>query len=440
MPDIKRVVIENFQSHEKTEMEFSPGGLTVIVGPSDSGKSAIIRALRWLFFNEPRGSDFVRAGASGPCRVSAELDNGVIVTRERDGNRNRYILESPDKDRMVFEGFGNEPPAEIVKAHGMVKVPLDTDLSICLNLAQQLEGPFLISETGAVRARAIGRVSGVHILDAAIRAASREAGQYESERKALLDKIGELDNELKEYSDLQDIENRLKQVEQIREEVKVRGARLETCIRLRSEIRTADEGLKGATGMLERLSPLDQAFSYISRADSLTSRLAELARRRDSLEQVENDILAAQTILNGTEGIGPVGGYLDELSRIKEKLQRMTSLRQDLARLDRELAGVVKVLDRTSAIYGIARQVEAMPDLKGRLKLLGDQRTLLARVDKELREARNDMLLAEEEIKRLIPQYEEVLKALGKCPVCFGDITPETAERIAAEYGEIRGS
>ena len=49
---VRRITLENFQSHKHTEMEFGPE-LNVIVGPSDSGKSAIIRALKWVMYNEP---------------------------------------------------------------------------------------------------------------------------------------------------------------------------------------------------------------------------------------------------------------------------------------------------------------------------------------------------------------------------------------------------
>ena len=55
MTNIKKIIIDNFQSHEHTEIEFGPG-LNVIVGPSDYGKSAVVRALRWVLYNEPRGA------------------------------------------------------------------------------------------------------------------------------------------------------------------------------------------------------------------------------------------------------------------------------------------------------------------------------------------------------------------------------------------------
>jgi len=71
-----------------------------------------------------------------------ELSNGYVITRERAPNKNRYTLKDPDGNVSVFEGFGNEVPLEIVKAHGIPKVALDMDVRASLNIGEQLEGPF----------------------------------------------------------------------------------------------------------------------------------------------------------------------------------------------------------------------------------------------------------------------------------------------------------
>ncbi|WP_035425703.1 AAA family ATPase, partial [Halalkalibacterium ligniniphilum] len=62
MNTINTVRLENFQSHLDTSIDFSTG-LNVIVGQSDSGKTSILRAIRWVLYNQPRGTDFMRVGA-----------------------------------------------------------------------------------------------------------------------------------------------------------------------------------------------------------------------------------------------------------------------------------------------------------------------------------------------------------------------------------------
>src|SRR5688572_7680246 len=53
------LTVTDFQSLGRVEVEVS--GLTVLVGPSNRGKSALIRALEAVLFNKP-GDAFVRHG------------------------------------------------------------------------------------------------------------------------------------------------------------------------------------------------------------------------------------------------------------------------------------------------------------------------------------------------------------------------------------------
>ena len=168
---ISSLTLENFQSHKESKIVFDKG-LTVIIGQTDQGKSAIIRALKWVLYNEPRGTDFITAGYR-TCRVSLEMNDGTIITRERDGNRNRYILIR-EGNEQIFEGFGHNIPLDIIKAHGIPKVHIDVDTTSMVNLAEQLEAPFLVSENGSNRAKALGRLIGIHIIDAAQRATLKD--------------------------------------------------------------------------------------------------------------------------------------------------------------------------------------------------------------------------------------------------------------------------
>ena len=101
---IKRLRIKNFQKHKSIDIEFDEH-VTSIVGPSDTGKSALIRALKWVCSNKPNGNDFIRQG-SKKCSVRVEV-NGHKITRSR-GAENTYHL-----DKEVFHAFGNNVPKEI---------------------------------------------------------------------------------------------------------------------------------------------------------------------------------------------------------------------------------------------------------------------------------------------------------------------------------------
>ena len=79
---IKQLRLKNFQSHEDTVLDFVPG-LNVLLGNSDTGKSAIVRAIRWLFYNEPAGDEFLQRGKS-LVEVEAEFYDGSRLKRSRE--------------------------------------------------------------------------------------------------------------------------------------------------------------------------------------------------------------------------------------------------------------------------------------------------------------------------------------------------------------------
>ena len=105
---IQKLVLENFQSHKHSEIEFDPY-LNVIVGPSDQGKSAIIRALKWVLFNEPAGDFFIRKGES-KCSVTVIFNDGTKLIRFRSKAKNTYHVYDKSGKPMVFEGFGTSVP------------------------------------------------------------------------------------------------------------------------------------------------------------------------------------------------------------------------------------------------------------------------------------------------------------------------------------------
>ena len=101
---IQEVTIEGYQSHTNSTFRLSPG-LTVITGPSDAGKTAIIRALRWFAFNEPTGEAFLHTirnpdgsvkEAVDQVKVSVTFDNGITITKTRRKGKTTYTHSASD--------------------------------------------------------------------------------------------------------------------------------------------------------------------------------------------------------------------------------------------------------------------------------------------------------------------------------------------------------
>ena len=382
---IARISIDNFQSHSSTVMEMAEG-LNVITGESDQGKTAILRALKWLFFNEPRGTDFVRVGQS-ECRVTVEMDDGVRVSRERGPARNRYVLWAPGGEPQVFEGFGSRVPAEVISALGVEPVVLDDDMSIPLNMGEQLDAPFLLGESGAVKAKAIGRICGVHIIDAAIRNVQRDIVRLQQRERELERGIAGYEEKLAGFADLPVLGRNAAEAERLMAQAQGIGERVALCRRLSQELGDARREIARLEALIRGLEGIHLAERELNSAIDAAAAAASLDEHRMNLAHVRNEVLLAETTIERTRSTQEALELLDEASLMRERGMVLRSLRSELER------------ERTG------------------------QSQMRSRIDE-----------FEERIRRLVGEYQTLLMKEGRCPTCFGRVTAEVIKRIAGEY------
>lgn len=160
---LAQVAIKNFQSLSEVNLEL--GRFTVIVGPSSSGKSALLRALRVLASNG-RGSAYVSHGAKiASVRVG---DQDWTATLERGEGHGVYHLLSGQQER-TFSKFGTGVPPEVTQVLGIEPATVDGSL----NFAGQFDRPYLLDDSGAQVARTLGELTNVSIIFEASREANR---------------------------------------------------------------------------------------------------------------------------------------------------------------------------------------------------------------------------------------------------------------------------
>jgi DNA repair protein SbcC/Rad50 len=107
---IRKISISNFQNHLSKFLKFRKG-INTIVGDSDVGKSAILRAIKWVLMNTPRGVDFVSRGEE-LCEVKLQFNDHTIVRRKDTKKLNEYVL---DTGNPPFVSFSNDVPEDVQK-------------------------------------------------------------------------------------------------------------------------------------------------------------------------------------------------------------------------------------------------------------------------------------------------------------------------------------
>lgn len=203
---ITKVILDNFQAHQHTEVSFDDG-LNIIVGESNNGKTSILRGIMWVINNQPLGTDFIMAGQDS-CYVRIEYDDGTFIERGRTLKDTGYykvgfIDENGNLQHQMYRGFTNAVPVEVANVHQMPKVNITKDIETHLNVLSQLDGPFLLTESPLVKASAIGRITGTHVVDDAIKESNKTIQSNKKLVKNYEKELEEKENELKALPDIQ---------------------------------------------------------------------------------------------------------------------------------------------------------------------------------------------------------------------------------------------
>ena len=176
---IKKLEVQNFQSHEHTKLDLGP--CTILTGLSSSGKSSLaIRALEWLFYGEwdstyPMYDD-------KPTAVAIELDDGTRILRMRKKGENLAAVIKDGK-AYKYRAFGNIIPG-IFDIINMRPITMGGK-EVNLNISVQDQAPFLISDSRPARAQWLGRLYGAHVISAMLREMNSDKREVDRRAKTL---------------------------------------------------------------------------------------------------------------------------------------------------------------------------------------------------------------------------------------------------------------
>jgi len=368
---IKKIELTNFQSHEKTILELSPL-VNVITGPTDSGKSAIWRALKKLFRDTPSGNFFVRKGQKGYV-VSALLDNGNTIKRIVEVSKERTTKNAYKVNGDEFVGFGKAIPLEVNKASGMSSD--FSDLSLDLNFQDQYETPLLLKDPPSFRAKVLGKIIGTDVLDRA----SQEVRSEKRKSSTLLDSLGkeiqEIRTSLSQFADLDDLEKQLNYV-------KEKALLLEGIKETKLQLENLNTRFNACCLALEKAKRIDLKEILV-----IEKELEDI-EKEEKIYSLEQSLLEKSNELNGLKGKLEV---LKDVNKIEEKISFLFNLNIEKEKLE----SINKTYWETSN------------------NLFGAQ-DRLAEMSENFFDESN--------------KFVQYLKKLGKCPTCYN---PLTTEKIA---------
>lgn len=364
-----KVDLENFQSISKGTLEFVQG-INIIVGQSNSGKSAILRAIKGAVLNPNGSQKYIQKGAD-KFKVNLEYE-GNSIEWSRGSKSPKYVVNGEE-----YLKVGNSNLTDILDNSGFVL----NESGNLMNIESELELPFPFdknnSELFKLFEKNIFCISDSTAITKLIKADEEETARQKDA----------VESELKRYK------QKLQAVSELEEEVNL------------------DRLIEGRNNFANLLKKKDKLSLDINSLNGIMSMRSVLSKDIPAVN-IDKDILhsyiALQTDINKLENIRGVGATLSkEVPTASTPVEVAPYI---------ELKDDIEKLKQTEKIMSILSPLEAPTTRvidKEYISLREDINSL-KRVQEQALNVKNDMVSLREQIESLKKEISEY----KVCPLC----------------------
>lgn len=259
---ISKIIIRNFQKHKKKVILFDKG-ITTFIGDTDTGKSAILRAISWVLFNTPNGVSFIHRKKKY-ASVSLHIDgNTVTRTRSRSGV-NLYKING-----KVLKSFGHSVPKEISKL---------CNVSSNINFQSQYQNAYWLFESGGNVSKKLNEIVNLEMIDKVLSSIKSDITHDKGVSKIIIEQLKEERENL----------SKLKQIKKIQKEFQVLLNMGVVLKNIESKIKEA-ETLSNAIERRQIELPDESIFLDISKLDNIDEILQSVEEAIELLHDISKE-------------------------------------------------------------------------------------------------------------------------------------------------------
>lgn len=362
-----RVTIHNFQSHKDTVLELSPT-VNSLEGVSDSGKSAVLRAMLWCLTNKPDGVAFASNWAKdkkGKLKdeVSVSIDN---ITRSRNATVNGYTKFVAGKDPQTYEALKGTVPPDIENAINIGSV----------NIQRQMDPPFLLSSTPGDAARYVNELIGLEEIDTYQKALKGKAHDNANSLKDENKRLSDAEAAVSQYDWVAGAKEKVEELSGIDakcaelEADLAKLAELDVLNEVSAELKASKDLEKKATKLIsscpdtEKLEREVAMLKQVDEADALTARLIE----SKAVASTADDKIIALSQINTASLVAELALLDDSLTKDKGICDKLFPAINLLPNLERLIQEGITASDEISALEGDVAAITALENLEAEIE------------------------------------------------------------------------
>jgi chromosome segregation ATPase len=388
------IEVKGFQSAE--DLKFSIDGFTAIVGRSNIGKSALVRALKCALTNS-EGVSFVRHGPNcartlrgvKTCKCFASVHivtEGFDLLWEKGDAVNRYFFNGEKYDHP-----GKGLP-EFLATNGLAPVKVG-DAFKSIQISDQFYPIFLLDQSGGIVAETISDVSRLERINKATKLVEKDRRDVQATKKLREADVDKLRIRLCTYDGLDTALQRVDAVGHQFEAIEAQEGKLGT--------------IKGYILKLQTLVVRVRDLKNVESVEVPTiEAIDRLGPKVDQLSKFSDEYTRREANVTGLK-------WVEDLEDKVPEIEPISSLGSKLGDLSRFATEHARRLAEVSKLEWIEALEDKVPDIK-ELKGASDKVTLLSSWITRLKSIKERYLAVDTAIKAQVPDLETLQQLQSK--------------------------
>ena len=342
---INKININNFQSHKSTELELDKG-VNIIIGSSNSGKTAILRALFWLIYNRPSGTSFASHWILDNEKLNSFIEiilkkNNFGIHRFKNENDNSYAKvnnsEISGLKRETFKALRSEVPEEIKEVLNLSDV----------NIQKQMDAPFLLSASAGEVARFFNKIVKLDIIDVMLKNVESMKRKNKNDILNIENANIELNIKLEKYNWIGEAEKLVNRLDCLNDKLEnYKDDRNDICM---------DIGMYNVSWIiLSKTKDLDNIIELVNEIESLINMQEQRKEDKIDLEYTIDNYFYSKEDLVNSENIPEAENLIIEI----EKYEKYYNIQSDFRNKLFDEINQIKLL--TNEIGFLGKEIEIL--------------------------------------------------------------------------------
>lgn len=393
---LKKIILQNFQSHRYTEIELSTG-VNIIVGSTDSGKSAIMRGLKWLRNNRPGGDSF-RSYWGGDTIVTVETTEGNTISRFKTKTENGYFLNG-----KKFVAIGTDVPAEIVAA-------LDIAES---NTQFQFDRPFLLSSSDGDVASHFNSISNLEVIDKSQSAMRQWVQKIDIRLKASVENLESTEVDLQKYEHIDKLDIEVEVLETLCKKYTGISTRLKALEKIVVLAKEVDEEIHANSSILALEKQVHSVLHLQDVADALKNKINALESTFSDISRITPKIERQKKKIVLEEPVFLLLSKTNAENAVLKKIHTLELLIKEISETSLQIENTVSSFAYEGAVVSVIGLVEKVTITKSSIRSFESLLNAIQKNSDLLVEWKTEYLTAEKAYKDAAPDI---------CPLCDSPI------------------